>query len=116
MAQALAFFAPGLRIFQMPAWDCLPYDRVSPNAEIASRRMDTLCRLGMDGLGRGDVLITTVNALLQRVPARALVAASSFRARVGDHVEIEGLTAYLARNGYSRVATVMEPGEYAVRG
>ena len=42
MQAALAFFAPGLPVFVFPAWDCLPYDRVSPNAEetagIASRR------------------------------------------------------------------------------
>jgi transcription-repair coupling factor (superfamily II helicase) len=38
----LAFFHPGLTVLTFPAWDCLPYDRVSPNPEIMSRRIDTL--------------------------------------------------------------------------
>src|SRR5207237_1780463 len=44
-AAALAFFHPGLNVLTFPAWDCLPYDRVSPNGEITSRRIDTLTRL-----------------------------------------------------------------------
>src|SRR5215472_6139194 len=44
-AAALAFFHPELEALTFPAWDCLPYDRVSPNGEIVSRRIDTLTRL-----------------------------------------------------------------------
>jgi transcription-repair coupling factor (superfamily II helicase) len=31
MAQALAFFAPDVAVLNFPAWDCMPYDRVSPS-------------------------------------------------------------------------------------
>ena len=71
-AAALAFFHPELDALTFPAWDCLPYDRVSPNSEIVSRRIDTLTRLAT---GAGDtprVVLTTVNALVQRVPPRSL--------------------------------------------
>ena len=34
MADALNFFHPDLEVFEFPSWDCLPYDRVSPNMEI----------------------------------------------------------------------------------
>ncbi len=44
-AAALGFFHPELAVLTFPAWDCLPYDRVSPNGEITSRRIDTLTRL-----------------------------------------------------------------------
>src|SRR5246500_5843190 len=44
-AAALAFFHPELEARTFPAWDCLPYDRVSPNGEIVSRRIDSLTRL-----------------------------------------------------------------------
>ena len=64
-AAALGFFHPGLEVLTFPAWDCLPYDRVSPNGEIVSRRIDTLTRLAEgvpsepspslgEGLGGGD--------------------------------------------------------------
>ena len=44
-AAALAFFNPEIEALTFPAWDCLPYDRVSPNSELVSRRIDTLTRL-----------------------------------------------------------------------
>ena len=34
LAEAVAFFAPDIEIITVPAWDCLPYDRVSPNADL----------------------------------------------------------------------------------
>ncbi len=119
MAHALGFFAPSLEILTLPAWDCLPYDRVSPNPAIASRRLDTLSRLAQDappGRPGGRVLLATVNAVLQRLPTRGRLESSLFRAATGERLDQEALNRYLARHGYRRVASVMEPGDYAVRG
>lgn len=115
---ALKFFAPDLPVLTLPAWDCQPYDRVSPNAEIAARRMDTLNQLASGPAAeRGPLLLlTTVNAALQRLPGPDYLARTGFRAARGGRVPPAELTAYLTRNGYSRVSTVNEPGEFAVRG
>ena len=115
MAEALAFFAPGREVLDVPAWDCLPYDRVSPRAEIASRRMLGLSRLATAG-APPDIVLTTVNAALQRVPAARAVRGAVFSADVGDAIDLSALTEYLARSGYARSGTVRESGEYAVRG
>ncbi len=115
MRAALAAMAPKTVVLDFPAWDCLPYDRVSPNPEIAARRMATLAALA-DGVPGPFVLLTTLNAATQRVPAKDLVAASSFRARVGDRVDEARLRGFLARMGFSPVSTVAEPGDYALRG
>jgi hypothetical protein len=45
MREALAFFAPGMPVFTFPSWDCLPFDRVSPNPDISAARMATLAAL-----------------------------------------------------------------------
>jgi transcription-repair coupling factor (superfamily II helicase) len=121
MAEALAFFAPGVERLEFPAWDCLPYDRVSPNTEIVSRRIDTLTRLlaAKEGAGagsKGRVVLTTVSALLQKVPPREALSGASLAAARGDRLDPEALVAFLVRNGYLRAETVMEPGEFAVRG
>lgn len=114
---ALKFFAPDLTILEFPAWDCLPYDRVSPKAEIISRRLSTLSVLGqVQARKMPTVVVTTVNALLQRVPPRAEIKNSTFSANVGNAIDVTKLTAFLARNGYSRAGTVMEPGDFAIRG
>ncbi len=44
--QVIRFFAPGLPVLSFPAWDCLPYDRVSPKPDIESARLATLAALG----------------------------------------------------------------------
>ncbi len=115
--QALHFFHPGLEVLTFPAWDCLPYDRVSPNAEIVSRRIDTLSRLAASEEGKAPrIVLTTVNAATQRVPPRKLFDARVLRLGPGGQMPLDRLTGFLARNGYNRTDTVREPGEFAVRG
>ena len=111
------FFAPDLTLLHFPAWDCLPYDRVSPRSDIESRRLATLATLSAREERAGPTLVvTTVNALLQRVPPREVIAESSFLARAGTELDREQLTRFLVRNAYSNTGTVREPGEFAVRG
>ena len=88
MAEALALFAPGLPVMSLPAWDCLPYDRVSPNPAISAARMATLATLA-HGWDRPSVVLTTVAAATQRVPARDIVRGLSFRAAVGRQVDLD---------------------------
>ena len=45
LSLALTFFAPEIQVLEFPAWDCLPYDRVSPNAALVAPRMTALSRL-----------------------------------------------------------------------
>jgi transcription-repair coupling factor (superfamily II helicase) len=115
MRQALAFFAPEAVVLTFPAWDCLPFDRVSPAPEVSAARMATLAALAA-GLPTPFVLLTTLGAATQRLPAREVVAGASFAARVGGHLDEAALRAWLVRMGFSQTATVTEPGDYAVRG
>jgi transcription-repair coupling factor (superfamily II helicase) len=116
MAAALGFFHRGLEVLTLPAWDCLPYDRVSPNAEIASRRIDTLTRLVDTKGDRPRIVLTTVNALVQRVPPRKLFEGRSLVLGVGGRIPRDRLISHLQQSGYQRSETVREAGEYAVRG
>src|SRR5579862_3354958 len=117
LSRALGFFAPDIEVLEFPAWDCLPYDRVSPHAAVVAARMMTLARLARaTGRDHPAVLLTTVNAVLQRVPARELVAKQSLAAAPGNLLPMAGITQWLDLNGFNRAATVREAGDYAVRG
>jgi transcription-repair coupling factor (superfamily II helicase) len=118
LAAAIRFFWPALDILTFPAWDCLPYDRVSPNAEIVSRRVGTLTRLAdADGeTGHRRIVLTTVNALVQRIPPRKLFRGRALSIAVGERIPLDRLVAFLGENGYARTETVREAGEFAVRG
>ncbi|MBW8268508.1 transcription-repair coupling factor [Caldovatus aquaticus] len=117
VAEALGFWAPEIEVLRFPAWDCLPYDRVSPNPEIVAERVATLTRLlELPRPGHPRVVVTTVNALVQKVPPRAVFRGATLHLRRGGRLRPEALLAFLEANGYGRSGTVMEPGEYAVRG
>ena len=118
ISDALRFFAPLVEVVAIPAWDCLPYDRTSPNRTVSADRMNALGILASDKPvpGHGRVVVTTVNAALQRVPPRSMVQDAVFRRSIGDKLDLDELTAYLAADGYARAGTVSEEGEYAMRG
>ena len=114
---ALGFFDPELPVLRLPAWDCLPYDRLGPSPGVAAARMAALSTLAR----RKDddallVVVTTIPAITQRVPPRSALRAASYEARVGRDVNTADLERYFAVNGYVRASTVSERGEFAIRG
>jgi transcription-repair coupling factor (superfamily II helicase) len=117
LSRALGFFAPDIAALEFPAWDCLPYDRVSPHAGFVAQRMAVLARLARGQQNEGPtVLLTTVNAALQRVPTRDFVANESLSIAAGNVLAMERIVQWLELNGFMRASTVREPGDYAVRG
>lgn len=119
MRAALSFFDPEMNVITFPGWDCLPYDRVSPNADISAARMATLCALA----GRNTqvasgrfVVLTTLNAATQKIPTRQVLETAIWSASVGERIDELELRAFLVRMGFSQTPTVMEPGDYAIRG
>lgn len=114
-AERLTFVAPGLLQIPLPAWDCLPYDRVSPNADSVAGRLDALSVLCGETEG-ARVVLTTVSAILQKVPPAETFRSATLRVVPGDRCSLQTLQTFFERNGYRRATTVREAGEYAVRG
>ena len=116
LAAMVRFFNPDALITVFPAWDCLPYDRVSPNGQIMAERLAALGRLAADRDRAARLVLTSANAVLQRVPAPEVVRTAAFALQAGGRIDRDALLAYLERNGYRRTGSVVEAGEYAVRG
>ncbi|QPC99812.1 transcription-repair coupling factor [Qipengyuania soli] len=115
IVDAAAFFAPELEVIEFPAWDSLPYDRASPALSISARRLAALHRLQV-GKAKAQLVVTTANAVLQRVLTPFRIRESVREFKVGTEMGRESLAALLQRQGYSRTDTVIDKGEYAVRG
>jgi transcription-repair coupling factor (superfamily II helicase) len=111
----ISYFAPTMDVLRFPAWDCLPYDRVSPSADILARRLAVLARL-VKPTGKPFILLTTINAVLQRTVPLSVIEGGSFIINPGQRVKGDVLQAFLIDNGFSRVGTVVDPGDFAVRG
>ena len=122
MRDALVRLAPSLNILVFPAWDCLPYDRLSPQGALVGQRIETLARLvsmpssPAEKTTENTIVLTTVNAFLQRVPPQNYFEESSLHITVGQTIEPSALAGFLVNNAYLRTDTVRETGEFAVRG
>jgi transcription-repair coupling factor (superfamily II helicase) len=115
LEEQMQFSAPELQVVRFPAWDCLPYDRVSPSADLIAQRLSALASFVAQPKQKRLVL-TTINAITQRVVPKSMVESSTFRAAPGQRISGDALQAFLVDNGYSRTGTVVDPGDFAVRG
>lgn len=115
IADSAAFFAPDLEVIDFPAWDCLPFDRASPALSVSAKRLSALQKLQHKRSGP-QLLVTTINAVLQRVLTPFRIRESTRLLSPGAEIGRESLIALLQRQGYSRTDTVVDAGEYAVRG
>lgn len=117
LSDCLAYFAPEIEIVSFPAWDCLPYDRVSPHKDILALRAKLAARLTSKSSFKGpSVVITTVNGATQRLPNPLLFEKATLSITKGKELDRAHLQDYLVENGYHRSPTVREAGEFAIRG
>lgn len=119
LSELLTFFAPEVKVVTFPAWDCLPYDRVSPHPDIVAQRVAALAQIQLWAQEKKRyprLVLTTVNATLQRVMPRETLGGSSLSVHSGGQIDLAQLTSYLGANGYTRTQTVREAGEFSVRG
>jgi transcription-repair coupling factor (superfamily II helicase) len=108
-------FAPHLRLALLPAWDCLPFDSISPSRAVMGRRAGVL-RWLTDKAALPDILLATPPALIQRVPPRETWANAHVEFRVGDWIDADAISSALQRIGYIADELADAPGEFAIRG
>ena len=100
-------------VLHFPDWETLAYDTFSPHQDIVSQRLETLQRL--PDLRRG-VLVVPITTLMHRIPPVDWLKGRSLVLDVGDRFDLDTRRKVLEAAGYRRVETVLEHGEYAVRG
>jgi len=117
LVEELAFFLHDTpeRLWRFPAWEVLPYDRVSPHHAIVGQRFATLARLLRDPAPEG-VLVTSLPAWLHRIAPPESVAAHVWRLTRGDTLDIVTLKERLTLAGMRPVERVLASGEFAMRG
>jgi len=117
LADEVAFFlhdAPD-KLWRFPAWEVLPYDRVSPHHAIVGERFATLGRL-LDTPRPSGLLLTALPAWLQRIAPPQSVAAHVWQLNINMPLDIAGLKTRLTEAGMMPAERVLAPGEFAARG
>ncbi|MBN9413316.1 MAG: transcription-repair coupling factor [Candidatus Paracaedimonas acanthamoebae] len=111
----LRFLCPEVDILIFPPWDCLPYDRMSPKRDIIGERVTTLLKLNR-ALDKPTLVITTIQAFLQRVAPQEIFKDADLQLKIGTSFNLKTFENYCHKYGFMRVSTVREPSEYAIRG
>lgn len=116
-AHILSVIRPEAEVLKFPAWDTVPYDRVSPNVNIVAARIGALSALAQNPSPKKPrIIVTSAGAAIQRLPLKKIFLNSMKNVSVGGELNFNDFVHYAVVNGYNRVEQVMEPGEYAVRG
>jgi transcription-repair coupling factor (superfamily II helicase) len=98
-----------------PQWDCVPYDRISPNKLITSKRLETLSILS-NGECKNKIILTTIQASCQRTLSINEIKNKFILLKPGEIVDINNLVSFFVNNGYTKTSTVREHGEFSIRG
>ncbi|AHA27958.1 transcription-repair coupling factor [Candidatus Liberibacter americanus] len=115
--EIIKFINPEINVMIFPSWDCLPYDRVSPSPNIMADRFACFSHfLSFNPQKETCIILTTVSALMLRSIYPIMSDSYKFLLRSGDKIEMTNIINKLEINGFQRVNTVYEVGEYAVRG
>ena len=104
-----------INVIEFPAWDCLPFDKNSPNQKIIGRRVKALFNL-LNLSNKKTIVLTTVSSLVQKIPNAEYIRESSLKIEVGKSFILHDLIKFLEGNGYIRTGTVREDSEYSIKG
>ena len=96
-----------------PGYETLPYDSFAPRQDVISERAEALYFLLT---GKKGVVFVAADTILQRLPPPEFIVKSSFIIRKGEERDPEELRRFLSDSGYLAVETVMEHGEFSMRG
>lgn len=116
LAQGIGAYLGRNRVGVFPAWETLPYERLSPQPQLVGQRLSVIHRLGdaRDELGPLDVVVAPIRAVLQPMDAK-LANYHPLGLSTAWH-GFDALIAALAARGYRRVERVESRGDFAVRG
>jgi transcription-repair coupling factor (superfamily II helicase) len=101
------------RIHYFPGWDVVPFEDLSPTSETVAARIEGLYHLQQT---QHPIVVTTAEALLQRVPPRTPFAERLRYLVEGDAIDLDALAHQLDDWGYRRVPLVEDRGDFAIRG
>ncbi len=115
LAHDLGLFLGPESIELFPAWETLPFERVSPASDTMGKRLRVMWRLRAGGEHLPAVIVAPVRALVQRLGPHVEDIRPLF-VRKGHHIDRDEMVAQLVTSGYRREYQVEARGEVAVRG
>ncbi len=101
------------RVVKLPAPDVLPFEHLSPHAEVQETRAATLWKIATDA---ASIVIAPVEAAAQKLFPSDYYAGLARTIRRGEDHDLAELTTHLQSVGYEAVDLVEMPGQFTRRG
>lgn len=111
--QNLSYFCPN-RVFEFPAWETLPSEKINPSVDLIGKRFETLCTLLNDKAPK--IVLCPLKAFLQKTVSLKKAPSLFHLWKKKDTLSFEKIPEILASIGYTRVPVVSDKGEFAIRG
>ena len=106
-----------INIYNVPAWDCLPFDISSPNRNIISERIKSFSKLSsFESNKKKSLFLTTINSLFIKTAPKNYYIKNFLKIATKSDYSFNYITNFLNEIGYNRVQTVRELGEFSIRG
>lgn len=116
-ANVMRFIAPETEVLKFPAWDTVPYDRVSPSAGVMGERVETLSKFAFEpNAKKPRLIVASVGSAIQKLPPKKIFLNARRVFKKDGVFHFNDFLHYATINGYQRVEQVMEPSEFALRG
>ena len=114
-SQSLRIITNNIDIIEFPAWDCLPFDKNSPNQKLVGKRVRALSSLANPN-SKKTIILSTIGSVIQKIPNQDFIKNSSKSIQSGQNISQRELINFFENNGYMRTNTVREDSEYSLRG
>jgi len=101
-------------VYEFPAWETLPHERLSPRSDTVAQRISTLIELQKEH-SRNPIVVTPVRGLIHRI-INSLAETPVRELKVGSTCDLKELIDHLGELAYQRTDLVERRGEFAVRG
>ncbi|RRD35274.1 transcription-repair coupling factor [Leucobacter sp. OH2974_COT-288] len=116
LKRSLQTLLPAATVMELPAWETLPHERLSPSRETTGKRLVTLAALRHKQPQQEMIVVASVRAVLQAISPTAATAEPLLLQPGSDVGALSEFAAQLIALGYERVDMVAKRGQFAVRG
>lgn len=115
IADQIKFFSSKVNVIVFPAWDCAPYEKISPNISNLTQRLNVLDKLNNSN-DDNIIILLSIDSVIQKLPPVDLIPSIAKTINPGDVISRDEFLSNLIDLSFRRVEVASEPGDFAVRG
>ncbi len=111
LIENLKYFSEKVLFF--PKKEIVTYDYIAESQDLTYERIETLNKIKDK---KSYILVTTIEAVMQKLPAKNILYKDSIKFKIGDIYKLEEIKKKLVNLGYTRSEMIEGKGQFSIRG